>query len=105
MIAPIQTDLADLLCGKRRFPEAMALLDQAAPIIRKRYPDQAWRSAWVVNRRGACLARQGDATGRVLVNESAPVVLQRWKAGTIYGAQVERRLGTAKGLPDGTRSQ
>ena len=92
LIAPIQTDLADLLCSKGRFEEAMALLDQAGPLMRKRYPDQAWRSAWVVNTRGACLVRQGDNSGRQLVKNSAPVVLERWKPGTLYGFEVKRRL-------------
>jgi tetratricopeptide (TPR) repeat protein len=92
LIAPIETDLADLLCGKRQFKEAMTLLDQAAPLMRKRYPDQAWRSAWVVNTRGACLVRQGDNSGRELVKNSAPVILERWKPGTLYGFEVKRRL-------------
>ena len=92
LIAPIETDLADLLCGKGRFEEAMALLKQAGPLMRKKYPDQAWRSAWVDNTRGACLVRQGDKAGRELVKNSAPVVLERWKSGTLYGFEVRRRL-------------
>lgn len=95
LIAPIQTDLADLLCGKQRYGEAMSLLNQAAPIMNKRYPDQAWRSAWVVNTRGACLLRQGDSSGRALVKNSAPVVLARWKPGTLYGSEVQKRLSAA----------
>ena len=94
LTAPIQTDLADLLCSKGRYDEAMALLDQAAPVMRKRYPDDAWRSAWVVNTRGACLVRQGDNRGRELVKNSAPAVLERWKPGTLYGFEVQRRLST-----------
>ena len=96
LIAPIQTDLADLLCARRQFGEAMALLDQAAPLMRKRYADQAWRSAWVENTRGACLVRQGDNRGRDLVKTSAPAVLERWKPETIYGFEVKRRLGAAR---------
>lgn len=95
LIAPIQTDLADLLCSKRQFGEAMALLDQAAPLMRKRYEDQAWRSAWVENTRGACMVRQGDDAGRELVKKSAPAVLERWKPGTMYGFEVRKRLGAA----------
>ena len=41
LIAPIQTDLADLLCSKGRFEEAMALLEQAGHSCAERYPDQA----------------------------------------------------------------
>ena len=96
LIAPIQTDLADLLCSKHQFGEAMVLLDQAGPLMRKRYPDQAWRSAWVVNTRGSCLVRRGDNTGRDLVKNSAPVVLERWKPGTLYGFEVEKRLSAVE---------
>ena len=92
LIAPIETDLADLLCSKGRFEEAMALLERAAPLMRKRYPDQAWRTAWVDNTRGACLVLEGDSSGRQLVKKSAPVVLERWKPGTLYGFEVRRRL-------------
>lgn len=92
LIAPIQTDLADLLCSKGQFEEAMALLDEAGPLMRKRYPDQAWRSAWVINTRGACLVREGNGAGRQLVKNSAPVILERWKPGTLYGFEVKKRL-------------
>jgi tetratricopeptide (TPR) repeat protein len=95
LIAPIETDLADLLCSKGRYAEAMTLLDQADPVMRKRYPDDAWRSAWVVNTRGACLLRQGDKSGRDMVKSSAPIVQERWKPGTMYGAEVAARLRAA----------
>ncbi|NUT01744.1 MAG: tetratricopeptide repeat protein, partial [Sphingomonas sp.] len=93
LIAPIQTDLADLLCARRQFGEGLALLDRAAPLMKERYPDQAWRPAWVANTRGACLVRQGDSKGRELIRSSAPVILERWKPETLYGFEVERRLG------------
>jgi hypothetical protein len=73
----------------------MALLSEAAPTMSKRYPDQAWRSAWVVNTRGACLVRQGDKSGGALVKRSAPAVLERWKPGTLYGSEVQKRLSDA----------
>jgi len=95
LIAPIKVDLADLLCSKGRYAEAMALLDQADPLMRKRYPDDPWRSAWVENTRGACLTRQGDWSGRALVERSAPIVLQRWNSGTLYGAEAAKRLRAA----------
>ena len=66
--------------------------NQAAPVMRARYPDDAWRSAWVVNTRGACLLRQGDKAGRDLVKSSSPAVHERWKPATLYGAEVRRRL-------------
>jgi tetratricopeptide (TPR) repeat protein len=95
LIAPIKTDLADLLCGKGRYPEAMALLDQADPLMRKRYPDDPWRAAWVVNTRGACMLAQGNQAGRALVKDSAPVILERWKPATLYGSVVTKRLRAA----------
>lgn len=95
LIAPIKTDLADLLCSKGRYAEAMALLDQADPLMRKRYPDDPWRSAWVVNTRGACLIVQGNKAGRALVRSSAAAVLERWKPATLYGAEVTKRMHAA----------
>jgi tetratricopeptide (TPR) repeat protein len=95
LIAPIQTDLADILCARRKFGEALALLDLASPLMRKRYPDQAWRSAWVDNTRGACLVASGDKAGRALVKTSAPLVLERWKPETLYGFEVTKRLRAA----------
>jgi Tfp pilus assembly protein PilF len=95
LIAPILTDLADLLCGQGRYAEAYKMLDRASPIMRETYPDDPWRSAWVDNTRGACLLRQGKATGKSLVRKSAPVVQQRWAPGTLYGVKVAQRLRAA----------
>ena len=95
LIAPILTDLADLLCAHGRYAESTRMLDRAAPIMRKTYPDDPWRSAWVDNSRGACLLRQGDKSGAAIVRTSAPVVSRRWNAGSLYGAQVRQRLRAA----------
>jgi tetratricopeptide (TPR) repeat protein len=98
LMAPILTDLADLLCTHRRFGEAEQMLARAAPIMAKTYPDDAWRTAWVDNSRGACLVAQGNRSGIQLVRASAPVVLKRWRPGTMYGAQVQQRLRAASTL-------
>lgn len=95
LIAPILTDLADLLCAHGDETEAVQMLDRAAPIMRERYPDDPWRSAWVDNTRGACLLRKGDSSGRTLILASAPVLLKRWKPDTMYGFEVEQRLHRA----------
>jgi tetratricopeptide (TPR) repeat protein len=95
LIAPILTDLADLLCTRGRYADAQAMLDRAMPIMRQKYPDDPWRWAWVDNTRGACLLRQGNRAGKTMVETTAPVLLQRWKPNTLYGFEVERRLKAA----------
>jgi tetratricopeptide (TPR) repeat protein len=97
-IAPILTDLADLLCAHGKAEEALQMLARAAPIMRARYPDDAWRSAWVENTRGACLLQQGDHSGGELVTASAPVLLKRWPPNTLYGFTVEQRLRRANAI-------
>jgi tetratricopeptide (TPR) repeat protein len=92
LIAPILTDLADLLCTHGKAEEALQMLARAAPIMRARYPDDAWRSAWVENTRGACLVRQHDSSGASVIEGSAPVLLKRWKPDSLYGFEVEQRL-------------
>jgi tetratricopeptide (TPR) repeat protein len=95
LIAPILVDLADLLCVRGQHNEAMRLLDRATPIMRDRYPDDPWRSAWVQNTRGACLIRQRDKTGKAAVAASAPVILEKWPKDSLFGVEVQRRLKLA----------
>ena len=64
----------------------------------KTYPDDAWRTAWVDNTRGACLVAQGKRSRIQLVRGSAPTVLKRWRPGTMYGAQVQQRLRAASAI-------
>ena len=93
LIAPILTDLADLLCERGRHSEAMAMLDRAAPIMRKEYADDAWRSAWVDNTRGACLMRQKKLDAAApLIRASSPVILKRWPADALYGKDAAERM-------------
>lgn len=90
--APIMVDLADLRCRRGDFAGAMDLLGRAAPIMKTTYPDDAWRTAWVENTRGACLIRQGKISeAKPLIVSSSPVVLKRWPAQTMYGHEVEQR--------------
>ena len=91
--APIMTDLAWLLCTERQFDRAQGLLQAAAPLMRKTYPDDPWRSAWVENTRGYCLLQQGAATAAApLLRASAPEIDRRWKPDTLYGFTVAARL-------------
>jgi tetratricopeptide (TPR) repeat protein len=92
LTAPIMVDLADLRCRRRDFASAMNLLARAAPIMKSTYPDDAWRTAWVENTRGACLLRQDKvAEAKPLIESSSAVVLKRWPPETMYGHEVELR--------------
>jgi tetratricopeptide (TPR) repeat protein len=92
LTAPIMVDLADLRCRRGDFASAMNLLARAAPIMKSTYPDDAWRTAWVENTRGACLLRQDKvAEAKPLIESSSAVVLKRWPPETMYGHEVELR--------------
>lgn len=95
LIAPILTDLADLLCTHARYLEARQMLDRATPIMRQKYPDDPWRWAWVDNTRGDCLLHQGNTSGKALIIASAPTLIKRWNPTSLYGSQVQRRLKSA----------
>ncbi|WP_205479322.1 tetratricopeptide repeat protein [Sphingomonas arenae] len=96
-LAPIMTDLADLRCKAGGYAEGLALLERAAPIMAETYPHDPWRSAWVVNTRGACLVARGDVSaGSRLLQASAPAVLKRWPDATLYGSEVKQRLAASR---------
>ena len=96
LIAPILVDLANLKCARGDYAAALADLNKAAPIMKRQYPSDAWRSAWVDNTLGACLLRSGDLRGKTLLRVSSPIILQRWALRTLYGAKVEERLRAVK---------
>jgi tetratricopeptide (TPR) repeat protein len=92
LVAPIMVDLADLQCRRGDFAVALDQLSRAAPIMKAQYTDDAWRSAWVQNTRGACLLRQHQATAaKELIESSAPILLKRWPPSTLYGHEVVQR--------------
>jgi tetratricopeptide (TPR) repeat protein len=99
LTAPIMVDLADLRCRHGDYAGALDQLSRAAPIMKAQYPDDAWRSAWVDNTRGACLLRKKDRSGAALVTATAPVLLKRWKPDTMYGFEVEQRLRSSRDVP------
>jgi tetratricopeptide (TPR) repeat protein len=99
LTAPIMVDLADLRCRRGDYAGALDQLSRAAPIMKAQYPDDAWRSAWVDNTRGACLLRKKDRSGAALVTATAPVLLKRWKPDTMYGFEVEQRLRSSRDVP------
>lgn len=98
-LAPILADLADTLCDQRKFAEAFRLLDEAMPIMKETYPDDPWRTAWVVHIRGKCLVANGQrASGARLIQSSAPALIERWPTGTHYGFLVKQNLAQVGGL-------
>ncbi|MFO1238775.1 MAG: tetratricopeptide repeat protein [Sphingomonadaceae bacterium] len=100
--APILTELADLLCERRAFPEAFAMLARAEPIMRSDYPDDPWRSAWVANTKGGCLIESGRPDeARPILIESMPDLRKRWTPLSLFGHRAEQRLNK---LPQRTSS-
>ncbi len=92
-LAPILTELADLLCESRAFPEAFAMLSRAEPIIRADYPDDPWRAAWVANTKGACLVESGKrAEARPILVGSMPALRKRWPPTSLFGYRAQQRL-------------
>jgi len=92
LVAPILVDLADMACAGGNYAEGLRKLDRAEPLMRERYPDDPWRTAWVQNTRGACLVRQGNSSGKQMITSSAAVILKRWPKDSLFGVEVQRRL-------------
>lgn len=96
-LAPNMVELAALLCGDRRVTEGQAMLDQAAPIMAKAYPDEAWRMAWLDLARAKCWLAEGDAeSARRLVKQARPTIAADWPKGTYYRHEADR-LATVAG--------
>jgi tetratricopeptide (TPR) repeat protein len=92
-LAPVLTDLADTLCDLKRYHEAFRLLDEAELIMTKAYPDDPWRSAWVLQVRGNCLVASGNrGAGTALIKSSANALLDRWPKSSLYGYAVAQSL-------------
>jgi hypothetical protein len=96
---PILTDLADLECRTGRYGEGLARLDEAQPIVAKRYPDDPWRLAHLDNVRAGCLTRaRRYAEAEALMTASLPVLLPKWPADTLYGYDAQQRAIELYGL-------
>ena len=92
LLGPILTDLADLECRSGRFEQGLKRLDEARPIVATRYPDDAWRTAFVDNVRAGCLTglrRYPEAAS--LTATSLPIVLKKWVPNTLYGHDALQR--------------
>jgi tetratricopeptide (TPR) repeat protein len=92
-LGPNLADLAEVRCATGRADSGLALLGEAAAAVKRDYPDDAWRAAWVTNVGGECLLRVGrSAEGRRQIADSTPTILERWPAGTLYAEEAQRRL-------------
>ena len=97
-VAPILVDLADLYCGRNRQREAVALLDEAAPIMAKAYASDPWRSGWVETIRGRCRLAAGDRAGALaLLSASSAAIQARWPRDSLYGFRAAELLSAAHG--------
>lgn len=100
-LAPILTDLADVLCDQGRTAEAEELLSEARPLMAKTYPSDPWRTAWVDNVQGGCRLREGrTAEAAALISRSEAALGKKWPEGTLYAAEARqraRRLREAQG--------
>jgi tetratricopeptide (TPR) repeat protein len=89
-LAPNMVELASMLCARRGFAEAGALLKEAQPIMAADYPDDPWRSAWLDVIRAECLGEQGrKADARALIDGAMPAIASRWPTGTYYRVRAE----------------
>lgn len=92
-LAPNLTDLADVRCRRGRGAEAIAMLHEARPIMAVTYPDDPWRTAWTDSVLGECLLRQRRQTeAAALLRSSGAILSKRWKPGTLYRYESDRRL-------------
>lgn len=91
-LAPVLTDLANLLCDQGRTSEAETLLAEARPLMVRTYPDDAWRLAWVDSVQGGCLIRKRRlAEAEEVISRSQADLEQRWPSNTLYGATFRAR--------------
>jgi tetratricopeptide (TPR) repeat protein len=103
--APILADLADLECRTGRFATGLQRVDVARPMMAKRYPDDAWRTALVDNIKAECLIgarRLSEADG--LITASMPILLKRWQPASLYGTDaLNRAIRLYQALGDNAR--
>lgn len=95
-LAPILTDLAGLRCRAGFVRQGLGLLAEAEPVMRRTYKTDTWRTAWIENTRGSCLAEAGQVSrGRILLKASMPELLRKWGPDSHFGAIAKMRLEQA----------
>jgi tetratricopeptide (TPR) repeat protein len=89
----VMAEFADVQCQSSRVAEGTRQAQAALPIISEAFADAPWRSAWANMVLGTCLVRSGDAArGRALIRAAIPAMREKWRPGTHYRQQAERRL-------------
>jgi hypothetical protein len=92
MYGPLLTDAADFQCRTGHAEDALARLDQAAPILAARYPDDAWRVAHLNDVKAGCLTQlKRYAQAEPLIAASTPELLKKWPPDTLYGYDALQR--------------
>ncbi len=94
MLGPVLTDAAESACNAGDTARGLALLGEAAPLIKQDHAATPWRGAWLQNVRGACLVRAGRrAEGAALITQSEAQVARRWAPETFIGTAVRVHRG------------
>jgi tetratricopeptide (TPR) repeat protein len=92
MYGPLLTDAADFDCRTGHPEAALARLEQAAPILAARYPDDAWRIAHLNDVRAGCLTQlRRYAEAEPLIASNTPQLLKKWPPDTLYGYDALQR--------------
>jgi tetratricopeptide (TPR) repeat protein len=92
MYGPLLTDAADFDCRTGHPQAALERLDQAAPILAARYPDDAWRVAHLQSVRAGCMTRlKRYAEAEPLIASSTAQLLKKWPPDTLYGHDALQR--------------
>jgi len=90
MLPNILTDLAELRCERGRASEAMPMLRQARTLQTQA---ELWERAWTISVFGECALREGNrAAGAQALQRTAPLLRERWPAGTHFRVELERRM-------------
>ena len=68
-------------------------MQEARPLMRERYPDDAWRLAIVDSVEGECWLDKGDyKRAAPLLISSAPILLAKWQPTELYGYETVRLM-------------
>ena len=93
LIGPVLVDLARIDCDAQRFDMGFRRLQEARPLMRERYPDDAWRLAIVDSVEGECWLDKGDyKRAAPLLISSAPILLAKWQPTELYGYETVRLM-------------
>lgn len=89
-LGPILVDWSELDCTRNRVGRGLSRLGEAELLVRQAFPKDPWRMAWLESVRGRCLLAGGKREGIQLIKLSAPVILERWPASTLFGHEAMR---------------